>query len=109
MLDAFAAGYAIPWNLGPEPMKTFAQLIFPLIVLAVTCGVAGFYTYRTVRGWQMWTWIAFGVSVFNVLSLVLAPVLMVPEFVIGILITSTVGVFVCAIAGAERPAPIHYR
>lgn len=108
MLDAFAAGYAIPWNLGEQPGRTFWRFIFPLILTAIACGVAGFYSYRTVRGWHMWTWIAFGVSLAAIGNIWLFPVLTIPTFPMVILALGTVALFVASLLGAEALKPIHY-
>jgi hypothetical protein len=109
MLDAFAAGYAIPWGLGDHPFLTFWRLIFPLIIVAAICGVAGFYSYRTVRGWQMWTWIAFAISLLNVANLWLFPIIVIPFFPMFVLAIGTIGLFIAALLGAESLKPIHYQ
>jgi hypothetical protein len=107
MLDAFAAGYAIPWDLGNRPAEAFIRFVLPLIVTAAACGVAGFYSYRTVRGWQMWAWIAFAISAAALLNLLLFPVMVVPTFVFIVFLLATIGLFFTALLGAESLKPFH--
>jgi hypothetical protein len=33
------------------------------------CLVAGFYTYRTLPGWRVWTWASFGVMLLNAIHI----------------------------------------
>ena len=107
MLDAFAAGYAIPWDLGQTPGRAFWRFVFPLVLTAIGCGIAGFYSYRTVRGWQMWSWLAFTVSLASFVNIWLFPVLMIPAFPLAILAFGTIGLFIAASAGPESLKPIH--
>jgi hypothetical protein len=107
MLDAFAAGYAIPWDLGPTPGRAFLQFVFPLLLTAIFCGIAGFYSYRTVRGWQLWTWLAFGISILSFTNIWLFPVLMMPAFPLMIFALGTIGLLIAATAGSESLKPIH--
>ena len=109
MLDAFAAGYAIPWDLGQTPGQAFWRFVFPLVLTAIGCGIAGFYSYRTVRGWQLWTWVAFGISVTSLVNIWLFPVLLIPAFPLAILSFGTFGLLIAASAGAESLKPIHAR
>jgi hypothetical protein len=108
MLDAFAAGYAIPWEVGERPWQTFWRFIFPLILTAIGCGVAGFYSYRTVRGWQLCTWIAFAISLLAIGNIWLFPVLVIPTFPMAVLAIGTTSLFVAALLGAESLKPIHF-
>jgi hypothetical protein len=107
IFGAFAAGYGIPWNLGENPGPVLLRIVFPLIISATICGVAGFYSYRTVPGWRTWTWISFGAMTFNGLSFLLLPALAMPVLVPAILWISNIGLFICALLGPEKNSALY--
>lgn len=107
IFGAFAAGYGIPWELGPNPGPVLIRIVFPLLISAILCGIAGFYSYRTVPGWRTWTWVSFGVMSLNALSFLLLPALSVPIFVPVILWISNIGLFICALIGPEKNSAIY--
>lgn len=63
--STFAAGYAIPWEFGENQETVILRVVLPLLVSTSICLVAGYYTYRTLPGWQVWTWVSFGVMSLN--------------------------------------------
>lgn len=107
IFGAFAAGYGIPWNLGDNPGPVLLRIVFPLIISAIICGIAGFYSYRTVPGWRTWTWISFGVMTFNGLSFLLLPALSMPVMVPAILWISNIGLFLSALLGPEKNSALY--
>ena len=107
MFGAFAAGYAIPWNLGENPTGVITRIIFPLVISAILCGVAGFYSYRTVPGWRVWTWVALGAMTLNGLQFLVIPAIQMPVTVNLIIWLSNIGLLVCGIAGPEERSSLH--
>ena len=107
IFGAFAAGYAIPWNLGPNPNAVILRLIVPLLISAFLCGIAGFYSYRTVSGWRVWTWIALASMTINGIQFVLYPALQMPALVTIIVWLSIFGLLTCGIFGQEKLSEIH--
>lgn len=107
IFGAFAAGYAIPWYLGPNPNAVILRLIIPLLISAIFCGIAGFYSYRTVPGWRTWTWIALGSMAFNGIQFILFPALQMPVLVTVIIWISIFGLLICGIIGQEKNSGIY--
>lgn len=71
---AFTAGYAIPWDFGNDPGAVIMRVVLPLVLAASFCLVAGFYTYRTLPGWRVWTWASFAIMLLNAIhTSVLSP------------------------------------
>jgi hypothetical protein len=107
IFGAFAAGYAIPWELGQDPARVFFRVVLPLIIAAVLCGIAGFYSYRTVPGWKTWTWIALGSMVFNGFQFLLIPAMQMPLAVNVMVWISALGLLSCASFGSEKSSPLY--
>lgn len=107
IFGAFAAGYAIPWDLGLDPSRVFLRVILPLLISAAFCGVAGFYSYRTVPGWRTWTWVALASMAVNGIQIVALPTMQMP-FAVGLIIwISTIGLLICGIFGQEKNSPLY--
>lgn len=107
IFGAFAAGYAIPWNLGTNPTAVIVRLIIPLLISAVLCGIAGFYSYRTVPGWRTWTWIALGAMFINGVQFLLIPALQMPVMVSVIIWMSIIGLLICGVLGPEKNSALY--
>ena len=109
VFGAFAAGYAIPWDLGSDPSQVIARIVFPLTLAAAFCLVAGYYSYRTVPGWRIWTWVAFGSMLLNAIHAILFTALLTPIMVDLLLWLSVVALGVAGSFGAEERSDIHRR
>jgi ABC-type multidrug transport system permease subunit len=107
IFGAFAAGYAIPWDLGQDPSRVFLRVIFPLLISALLCGVAGFYSYRTVPGWRTWTWVALASMALNGIQFLVIPAMEMPVAVSIIIWISTIGLLICGILGQEKNSPLY--
>lgn len=107
IFGAFAAGYAIPWDLGQDPSRVFSRVVLPLIISALLCGVAGFYSYRTVPGWRTWTWVALGSMALNGIQFLVIPAMQMPVAVSIIIWASIVGLLVCGVFGQEKYAALY--
>jgi hypothetical protein len=107
IFGAFAAGYAIPWDLGQDPSRVFLRVIFPLLISALLCGVAGFYSYRTVPGWRTWTWVALASMALNGIQFLVIPAMQMPVAVSIIIWISTIGLLICGILGQEKNSPLY--
>ena len=106
IFGAFAAGYAIPWDLGQDPSRVFLRVIFPLLISALLCGIAGFYSYRTVPGWRTWTWVALASMALNGIQFLVIPAMQMPVAVSIIIWISTIGLLICGILGQEKNSPL---
>lgn len=107
VFGAFAAGYAIPWEFGEDTTSVVFRIVIPLSMSAAFCLVAGFYSYRTVPGWRMWTWIAFIAMLLNALHASFFAYLMTPEMVEILLWFSVLGLGIAASFGSEKLSDIH--
>lgn len=107
IFGAFAAGYAIPWDLGQEPGRVFTQMILPLLISAFLCGVAGFYSYRTVPGWRNWTWVALGAMTLNGIQFLAIPAMQMPVAVSVLIWTSSLGLLICGALGQEKNSALY--
>lgn len=107
VFGAFASGYAIPWDMGTNPSQVIARIVFPLTLAAIFCLVAAYYSYRTVPGWRIWTWVAFGSMFLNAAHALLFTSLGTPIMVDVLLWISVIALGVAGGLGAERRSDIH--
>lgn len=109
MVSSFAAGYAIPWNLGPSPEAALVRFVLPLVISAALCCTASFFAYQANKNWRIWCWGAFGFQTATFLSMWLLPVLLVPNLVLILLFLSVVLLGVAAGLGAEKLSQAHMK
>lgn len=107
VFGAFASGYAIPWDMGTNPAQVMARIVFPLTLAAIFCLVAAYYSYRTVPGWRIWTWVAFGSMFLNAAHASLFTSLATPMMVNVLLWLSVIALGVAGSFGAEKRSDIH--
>lgn len=107
MLSSFSAGYAIPWNLGPDPQQAFFRFVLPLIVSALLCCTASFFAYQTTKSWRIWSWAAFGFQTITFIVMWQFPVLLVPKLVLILLFLSVVMLGISSGLGAEKLSEAH--
>jgi hypothetical protein len=107
MLSSFAAGYAIPWNLGTDPQQAFFRFVLPLLVSAGLCCAASFFAYQTNKSWRIWSWAAFGFQTITFLVMWLFPVLLVPRLVLILLFISVILLGIASGLGAEKLSEAH--
>ena len=107
MVSSFSAGYAIPWNLGPNPGSAIIHFILPLIVSAGLCCTASFFSYEANKNWRVWNWAAFGFQTATFFSMWLFPTMLVPRLVLILLFISCVLLCVSSAFGAERLTSAH--
>ena len=109
MVSSFAAGYAIPWELGPDPKTAFMRFVLPLIVSAGLCCTASFFSFEANKNWRIWSWAAFGFQTVTFFSMWLFPVFRVPRLVLIFLFASCIILCVSSAIGAERLTKAHKR
>ena len=107
MVSSFSAGYAIPWNLGPNPVATLIRFIFPLIISAILCCIASFFAFEANKNWRIWSWVAFGFQFFTFLSILLSPTLVVPNLVLFLLGVSVLLLGIASAIGPEKLSEAH--
>lgn len=107
VFGAFASGYAIPWDMGTNPSQVIARVVFPLTLAAIFCLVAAYYSYRTVPGWRIWTWVAFGSMFLNAAHAILFTSLATPAMVDVLLWFSVIALGVAGSLGAEKRSDIN--
>lgn len=109
VFGAFASGYAIPWDFGPESELVIIRVVVPLSLAAVFCLVAAYYSYRTVPGWRLWSWIAFSAMALNSIHTSLFASLVIPRMVEVVLWLSVLGLGIVGTIGQEQRSDIHKR
>ncbi len=107
VFGAFTSGYAIPWEFGEDSSTVILRIVAPLSLSAVFCLIAGFYSYRTVPGWRVWTWVAFGAMLINAIHTSLFAYLIAPEMVEILLWFSVLGLGLAGSIGSEKLGEIH--
>lgn len=98
-----AAGYGIPWDLGEDLFIAYAVVVIPLLLTAISCSVAAFYSYRTTPGWRTWTWVSFGLMFACVLNFAFFAQGILPNLAIFLLFVSSIGLAIAGAFGAEEP------
>lgn len=107
VFGAFTSGYAIPWEFGEDSSAVILRIVVPLSLSAMFCLIAAFYSYRTVPGWRVWTWVAFGAMLINTIHTSLFAYLVTPEMVEILLWISVLGLGLAGSIGSEKLGEIH--
>ena len=107
MVSSFSAGYGIPWNLEPNPGLLFFRFVAPLILSAILCCVASFFSFQANKNWRIWSWAAFGFQLVTLISMLLFPVVKIPLPVLILLILSLVILGIGSGLGAEERSEGH--
>jgi hypothetical protein len=104
---AFTSGYAIPWDFGSDQGVVIVRVVLPLVMAASFCLVAGFYTYRTLPGWRVWTWASFGVMLLNAIHISVFSPLSSPVSVQLLMWLSSLLLVISATLGQEAKSDLN--
>jgi hypothetical protein len=104
---AFTSGYAIPWDFGGDQGMVIVRVVLPLVIAASFCLVAGFYTYRTLPGWRIWTWASFGAMMLNAIHISVLSPLSSPVSVQILMWLSSLLLIISATFGQEAKSDLH--
>jgi hypothetical protein len=104
---AFSSGYAIPWDFGSNQGVVIVRVVLPLVIAATFCLVAGFYTYRTLPGWRIWTWASFGTMLLNAIHISVLSPLSSPLSVKLLIWFSSLLLIISATLGQEAKSDFH--
>lgn len=107
--SAFTAGYAIPWEFGENASAVITRVVIPLSLVAILCLVAGYYSYRTLPGWRIWTFVSCGAMTLNAMHFSLIATIQTPVSVQVLLWLSVISLGLAGFIGLEAKGDIHQK